>query len=264
MLTKPIIKEITKRIIKNGILIYTKGKAKKEPNFQILDLLIPRERKIRSIVGGLETSLGKTLWEPLAKELSANNNFEVIDKNLECPTNMPANLQNTLSNILEARTNKNGNLDAKKCHDLIYEACQKFIDEPIVAFKKAPRGFGVDIWLRKDEINYFFDTKTVQPNIGGLSKFVNQLLNWYAYFYSRYPTGKAEARIVFPYNPYNEDFWIKTKSGGFPLEKLNEGWVENEFWDFCTGYENTFGIIRECFTELKNSGEIKNELELLF
>ena len=37
--------------------------------FQPLDLLIPNERQIRSIVGGLETSLGTTLWEALTGHL---------------------------------------------------------------------------------------------------------------------------------------------------------------------------------------------------
>ena len=40
--------------------------------------MIPKERKIRSIVGGLETSLGTTLWEPLAKALAIENNFEIV------------------------------------------------------------------------------------------------------------------------------------------------------------------------------------------
>lgn len=46
---------------------YARRSLKKNRKFQILDLLIPNERKIRSIVGGLETSLEPTLWEPLAK-----------------------------------------------------------------------------------------------------------------------------------------------------------------------------------------------------
>jgi len=51
---------------------------------------------------------------------------------------------------------------------------------------------------QKNNINYFFDTKTVQPNVGSYSKFVEQILNWYAFFYAKNPTGKAVARIVFP------------------------------------------------------------------
>ena len=125
-----------------------------EPNFQILDLIIPTERRIRSVVGGMETSLGTTLWEPLAKNLALLNGFEVINENLLKPTIMPANLQNTLQIVLEGRHNRNPVFNSINCHDRIKEICQGFINNPIPFFTNAPRGFGVDIWLKKENINY--------------------------------------------------------------------------------------------------------------
>ena len=38
-----------------------------------LDLIFPKERRIRSLIGGLETSLGTKVWEPLAKMFAQNN-----------------------------------------------------------------------------------------------------------------------------------------------------------------------------------------------
>ena len=43
-------------------------KRNKVKTFHPLDYIFPKERKIRSKVGGLETSLGKNLWERLAKK----------------------------------------------------------------------------------------------------------------------------------------------------------------------------------------------------
>ncbi len=261
MLTNKEAKEIIKETVKKSIIDFAQKSLTKKAKFQILDLLIPKERKIRSIVGGLETSLGTTLWEPLAKALALKNGFEVIEQNLESPVNIPSNLSNTLQTILDERKRNSGVYNAISSHSEIVRVCQSFLIRPIDSFESAPKGFGVDIWLKKDGVNYFFDTKTVQPNIGQYSKFVEQILNWYSFFYSRFPDQKAEARIVFPYNPHKDIFWNKTMGKGKPLEKDNEGWVENQFWNFCSGLDDTYSIIVETFKELRDSKELEADLD---
>ena len=261
MLTNEEAKVIIKKTVKESIINFAEKSLKKKAKFQILDLIIPKERKIRSIVGGLETSLGTTLWEPLAKALALKNGFEVIRQNLESPVIMPSNLNNTLQTILDERKRSSGVYNATSSHEEIVKICHSFLARPIDSFESAPKGFGVDIWLKKDGINYFFDTKTVQPNIGQYSKFVEQILNWYSYFYSRFPDQKAEARIVFPYNPHNGLFWDKTMGKGKPLEKDNEGWVENQFWNFCSGLDDTYSLIKETFMELRDSKELEADLD---
>lgn len=264
-LTKEEVFDISKKTVIDSLSSFIRQRAKRAPNFQILDLIIPTERKIRSVVGGMETSLGTTLWEPLAKNLAKKNDFEVIEENLSAPANMPASLQNILQIVTEGRLNENNLYTAQYCHDRIKEVCNSFIQQPISEFINAPRGFGVDIWLRKNDINYFFDTKTVQSNVGGYSKCFSQILNWYAYYYSRFPEGNSNARIVFPYNPYGKvDFWSKTIGRGKPLEPFNEAWVENEFWDFCSGVENTYEIIYNSFIDISESGELEEIIQGIF
>jgi hypothetical protein len=256
---------ISRQTVIESITNFIRNRQNRIPNFQILDLIIPTERRIRSIVGGMETSLGTTLWEPLAKNLSRLNGFEVIEENLLSPANMPANLLNTVQIVSEGRLSRNDLYTANYCHDRIREVCQGFIQQPITEFVTASRGFGVDIWLRKDGINYFFDTKTVQSNVGGYTKYFNQILNWYSYFYARYPQGRAKCRIVFPYNPYgHDDFWVRTIGRGWPLEPNNESWVEDQFWNFCSGIENTYEIIHESFISISESGDLEQIIQNIF
>ncbi len=263
--TREEIFQISRQTVVDSITNYIRNRENRIPNFQILDLIIPTERRIRSIVGGMETSLGTTLWEPLAKNLARLNDFEVVENNLMAPANMPANLQNTVQIVTEGRLIRNELYSAEHCHDRIKEVCQAFIQQPINEYVSAPRGFGVDIWLKKDGINYFFDTKTVQSNVGGYTKCFNQILNWYSYFYSRYPNQRASARIVFPYNPYGEeDFWSRTIGRGWPMEANNEGWVENQFWDFCSGIENTYQIIHEAFISISETGDLEEIIQEIF
>lgn len=254
-----------KCIVKDTIISSVKGFAKKSLNkktkFQILDLLIPNERKIRSIVGGLETSLGSTLWEPLGRALAKENGFNVKKKDLMCPANMPSILNNTLQSIKDDRLAEGGMYNAQTSHDAIKNACQGFKNRPIDSFVKPKSGRGVDIWLEKNGINYFFDTKTVQPNLSTLTGCLEQVLGWYAYYYSQVPDGQAEGRIVFPYNPTpDKSFWEGAIGGGKPLEPGKEAWVENEFWDFCSGYTGTYSIIEESFTEIRENGDLTEAL----
>ena len=55
---------------------------KKEPpnTSNYLDLIFPAERYTHSIMTGLLTSLGTTLWEKISKKIAAHNNFEVLDE----------------------------------------------------------------------------------------------------------------------------------------------------------------------------------------
>lgn len=264
ILTEDDIKKIVRDTIVTSIQNFAKSSLKKKPKFQILDLLIPKERKIRSIVGGLEGSLGTTLWEPLGKALAAKNGFNVINQDLLCPSNMPAALSNTVESIKEDRNAEGGLYDAKSSHEAIKRVCQNYKTNPIDSFKKPKSGRGVDIWLEKDGINYFFDTKTVQPNLSTLTGCLDQVIGWYSFYYSKYPEGTAIGRIVFPYNPTPEkSFWKGVIGGGKPLEPSEEAWVEDEFWDFCSGYKGTYSIIKEAFHEIRESGELKEVLDEL-
>jgi hypothetical protein len=264
-LTSNEVFEISRTTVIESITNFIRNRDGKIPNFQILDLIIPTERRIRSVVGGMETSLGTTLWEPLAKNLAAHNGFEVVDGNLTAPANMPGNLQNTLQLIVEGRLTRNAMYNSVYCHDRIKEVCQSFINHPITEFVPAPKGFGVDIWLRKDNVDYFFDTKTVQSNLGSYTKYINQIFNWYAYFYAQNPTGNSIGRIVFPYNPYEgQQFWDKTIGKGWPLEPKSEGWVEDEFWNFCSGIENTYSQIHDSFISISKSGELEHIIQEIF
>lgn len=259
------LKDLIKSATIKAISSYCERKiADPERKFQILDILMPKERLIRSVIGGMETSLGRTLWEPLAKAIAATNGFTVVAQNLQAPANMPASLANGVTGILEDRFNNRGVYDGKSAHEEIKKLCQPFLKTSL-SFQKAPTGFGVDVWLQKDGVDYFFDTKTVQPNIGDYKSFLTQILNWYAYYYAGNPQGKAEGRIVFPYNPYNgKDFWKNTKGGGKPLEARTEGWVEDEFWDFISGEKNTFNTIKDCLKEINTAKTLESKLDVLF
>ena len=68
--------------VKLAIKKFFKTKENKElKTFHILDILFTKERRIRSLIGGLETSLG-IVWEAIAKILARSNGFEIVEKKI--------------------------------------------------------------------------------------------------------------------------------------------------------------------------------------
>ncbi|KKQ48877.1 MAG: Type II restriction endonuclease TdeIII [Candidatus Shapirobacteria bacterium GW2011_GWE1_38_10] len=257
------VREEIKSNLKNSIRRYTTNFS--YDSFQPLDLIIPKERKIRSLVGGLETSMGTTVWEPIAKTLAKLNGFEVIPEKILEPTPFPPELRVGLSNDISARENRGTWISSNVCVNNFRSICAG-IDRSGLTYIDPPPGTGVDVWLKKNGKEYAFDIKTVQPNVGGIKSFNKQILEWYAYRICKEPSVQIECKIVYPYNPYKSDFWSHAKTTGGILEPKVDALVENEFWNFLSGDENTYQEITNMLKELSAEGfgkELSNIIEKL-
>ncbi|MEH2065399.1 MAG: TdeIII family type II restriction endonuclease [Nostoc sp.] len=248
------LKERIKENLKTSIRkLFKKTKDKK---YQVLDDIFPKERRIRSLIGGLETSLGTTFWEPISKILAEINGFEIIQDKILVPTPFPPALQNELDKLVYERENKPNNrrVSTEECIDRLKNVAAKTNPQDIAAYiyKSPPSGTGVDIHLFKDGIEYLFDIKTAQPNQGDFQKFNKQMLQWYAYRLAKDTNAKLKARIAIPFNPFSKSWYEiqKGKLSSSPLDIAQDIWVENKFWDFCSGTENTFEQLKALFVEL--------------
>ena len=99
------IEKIVHDTIKNSISDFFEGKDVKVEH--VLDLIFPRERRIRSLIGGLETSLGTRLWEPLAKAFANEGGFEVLSEksyNEKVPV-IPKEVRNFTASLLDKKKN---------------------------------------------------------------------------------------------------------------------------------------------------------------
>ncbi|MEA5528911.1 TdeIII family type II restriction endonuclease [Dolichospermum sp. UHCC 0684] len=246
------IKRIIKENLKKSIRNFFKGKKIK--NYQVLDDIFPKERRIRSLIGGLETSLGTTCWEPIAKTLAELNGFEIIQEKILIPTPFPKTLQSELDRLVSERENKPNNrrISTKECIQSLKNAALKINPQDIKKYISPSTGTGVDLHLSKDGIEYIFDIKTTQSNQGDFKKFNKQMLEWYAYRLAKHPHANVEARIAIPFNPFKKSWYEEKKSmlSSSPLDTTQDIWVENEFWDFCSGKENTFEELQSLFVEL--------------
>jgi hypothetical protein len=227
----------------------------------VLDRIFPVERRIRSLIGGLETSMGTTVWEPVAKVLAKANDFTIEDRKLLMPEPFPQVLSEAIDKLRRLRESKSTWISMGECVEQMRNAAQR-IDRSNLSYIAPPAGKGVDVYLSKDGIEYAFDIKTVQPNQGDGLKFNLQLLEWYAYRLCQDPSANFEARIAFPFNPYPDDWWNHQGKRAYPLEKRKDAWVQDEFWDFCSGHSNTWVDILHVFEQLgqENFGNQFNDI----
>lgn len=218
-----------------------------------LDLLIPTERKVRSVVGGLETSIGTTVWEPVAKTLAKTNGFEIIEEKFLMPSPMPIELAQELSKIISLRESKSTWIDASECIARLKNVCNR-IDRSSLEYIAPPAGTGVDILIRKNNKYFAYDTKTVQPNLGSVKGFNKQILEWYAYAICKNPDIDLSCSIAYPYNPYRTNFWNRAPHNKGVLQPSVDALLENEFWDFLSGLTGTYQMITEILSELNTEG----------
>jgi hypothetical protein len=242
-----IIKNKIKESLKIAIRNFFKNKEVKTSN--ILDYLFPKERRIRSLIGGLETSIG-TVWETIAKTLADVNGFEIITEKILMPEPFPDKLRRELDHLINEREHKFISTDdcIKRLRDI---ALISRTNNNSINFVKPPAGHGVDIYLKKGDVEYIFDLKSPQSNTGDFKRFNKQLLEWYAYKFAKDPQLNLEARIAFTFNPFKRDWYEEQKSKiSTYLDISKDIYVENEFWDFCSGEDHTWEKIQQLFIEL--------------
>ena len=245
------IEDLVYTTIQESITNFFQGKVVKVEH--VLDLIFPRERRIRSLIGGLETSLGTRLWEPLAKAFAEQGGFSVLDEkefNRSVPV-LPDNIRHFISDFEEKKS-----VDMTLTHDSFFNKLNNYIkdmDLSAIEYRQIPKGQGIDIWIKKDNVEYLIDIKTTQINAGSGPKFNSNMLNWYAYQAISKKQCRTKCLLAFPFNPHSQkDFWRKEGGKSKPLIPGDEALVADEFWDFLYGRPNTTALI---FREFKRLGE---------
>lgn len=238
--------------IKVSITKFFEGKDVKVEH--VLDLIFPKERRIRSLIGGLETSLGTRVWEPIAKLFAEENGFTVKNEkefNGRVPV-IPDFVRHAISDF-EAQKQADPSLKIEDFFQEIKEEIKKR-NYVVEAWQSIPKGEGADVWIEKEGKEYLIDIKTTQINAGSGPKFAKNQLNWYAY---RALAGANDVKclLAFPFNPHTgKDFWAREGGKASPLIPADEAVVADEFWGFLLGRESSTDLIFRCFKSLGDKG----------
>ncbi len=246
-----LIKNLTREVVKRSFFRYFFRREPVETKHLLLSRLYPHESLVGSAIVGLQTSLGTTLWENLAKGLAEKNNFQVLNPKEELlkPNVIPKAVENLIGEWGRKRDESGKELplnDFRKAMKKIVNSS----DTP-KSFKKLGKGSGADLYLVKNGVKYVFDLKTVQLNAGAGSKFNKTLMEWITFdLFQNGVSSHLKPMLAIPYDPTaGGDWWQKFGGRVAPLDKSDIK-VGNEFWDFISGSNKTLEIITAVFDEM--------------
>lgn len=159
-ITNEQITKITKSVVKSSFFKYFLCRESVSTQHILLSKLFPSESVIRSAFGGLETSLGTSLWEQIAKKIAAENGFEVLNNKtaIQQPINLPTSIRNLLAEHTELRKRPGENIPISIYADELSKKILALDPEDIPSqYVKITKGSGIDVYLRKDNLEYAFD-----------------------------------------------------------------------------------------------------------
>jgi deoxyadenosine/deoxycytidine kinase len=259
-----LIKKTVKSVVISSFDSWKENKLKKaiDTEHVILDIIAPKERLIATIIQSLQTSLGQKLWEKLTKELAKLNSFEVCDKK-----DFFKPKTEHFKYIIEKWKTKREDNNNITLEDYIKDL-KKEIKKYKKKFKetkkiKIPKGDGLDVWLKKDNINYLLEIKSPHINAGNGNDFSHKLMKQYFYHLFWNPESEVKAQLAIPYNPFNEPYEKAEKGRISPLIKNEDYLVDNDFWKFITGNKNSMKLLKESISELKEDGDLYKKITSL-
>ena len=186
-----------------------------------------------SFIHSLSTMLGISLYEEIAK-IVAKENYDEVETSYDVEGFISPEENAKIAQILQETKSGKRDPDKEKETKEILECGKKNSEEHKIR---------ADLFLKKDEEEYYVEIKTAKPNMDVFAKSKQKLLEWIAL-----RKKKVNTLLAIPYNPYHpepyERFTMKRYIGG---EK--DLLVGEDFWKFLGG-EGTYGEILDIFDQV--------------
>lgn len=210
-------------------------------NKPIHNRLLGEDRMIMfSIIHSINTNIGTSIYEPIAKELAAPY-FERVETQAILSGKYSADAQQEIAAIMgelslgTVRPDQNAELKR------IRSKCRSGSE----VAKKMTR---VDIFLKNLNDYYLIDIKTAKPNKGGVRDYKQTALEWMAAILYENPEANVVPIVGIPYNPYYPqpyDRW--TFSNFFDSSEKAQLLVAEDLWNFLAGGEDIYDHLLDCF-----------------
>lgn len=242
-------KERIKKLLSLKIEAKLKSYGRETTSMPFLARLIQDNEKIAaySFIHSMATTLGMSIYEEVAV-IIASETAEEAFRNY----GVGGVISNAQRAVIGSIVNRLRNNERKA--DIVEETKEVLAassNEGV--FQKS--GNIADFYMKRDGVEYYFEIKTVKPNIDVFEKSKTKLLEWVAR--KRKP---VKVFLVFPYNPYHPNPYLRFTETGM-MDAPNDFLVGEEFWDFLGG-EDTFADLLNTFDEVGK--EFKERLNTKF
>ena len=234
-------------LLSNKIEAKLRSYGRKTTSMPFLARLIQDNEKIAaySFIHSMATTLGMSIYEDVSVIIASENSEECF-RHYGVGGAISKNQKSTIGNIIVGLRNGDRKANIKK-----------EIEEVLLAswengeFQKS--GNIADFYMKRKGKEYYFEIKTVKPNIDVFEKSKTKLLEWVA---RRRKT--IHVCLAFPYNPYHPEPYHRFTEVGM-MNSPHDFLVGDEYWDFIGG-KSTFSELLKVFDKVgKNFKEKLNK-----
>jgi len=242
-------KQKIKTLLSSKIEAKLKSYGRETTSMPFLARLIQDNEKIAaySFIHSMATTLGMSIYEDVSVIIASETADEAFRN------------YGVGGAISEAQKTSIGHIIAKLRNGEREANIEKETEEVLKAssvngeFQKS--GSIADFYMRRGSQEFYFEIKTVKPNIDVFEKSKTKLLEWIA-------RRRKEVKVflAFPYNPYHPEPYSRFTEVGM-MDAPKDFMVGDEYWDFIGGKE-TFPDLLKTFDDVGK--EFKERLEKKF
>lgn len=226
--------------------------ARETSSMPFLTRLIQDSEKVAaySFIHSIATTLGMSIYEDISKIIAEENAEECFTR-YDIGGVISREQKSMIDDIVRRLRNGEGKVNHDQEVKLVLSVSAK-------DGKAQKEGRIADLYMKRNGKEYYFEIKTVKPNIDVFTKSKTKLLEWVAR--QRNP---VKVFLAFPYNPYYPQPYERFTEQGV-LEKGEEFLIGKEYWDFLGG-ENTFEELLLLFDKVgkKFKGQIMQKIRLV-
>ena len=230
-------KEKIDQLISHKIEKKLKVYGRETSSMPFLSRIIQDNEKIAaySFIHSVSTSLGMSIYEEVSV-IIAEPYCEECFKNHAVGGVISVDQKKTISKIVRELRNKEREPNINK-------EIQEVLQADTSQEKVQKSGNIADFYMKKKDKEFYFEIKTVKPNIDVFKESKIKLLEWVAR-----KRKKIYPYLAFPYNPYHPQPYERFSTAN--LVKVNEDFlVAKKYWDFIEG-DNTFEQLLDVFSKV--------------
>jgi len=231
------IKSLLKEKINNKLETY----ARETSSMPFLAKIMQDAEKVASysFIHSLATTLGMSIYEKIS-EIVASVRYDAVKTSYDVKGEISNEENSVISQILQEI--KNGTRKSNK---------EQEIKEILQCKSESGRKIKIrtDLFLKKENDEYYIEIKTAKPNIDVFAKSKEKLLQWVAL-----RKKKVNTLLAIPYNPYHPEPYSRFTLQGY-LDEDKELYVADKFWELLGGkgtYKEILDIFDAVGKELKD------------
>ncbi|ARN55678.1 TdeIII family type II restriction endonuclease [Sedimentisphaera salicampi] len=227
------IKQLLSEKIENKLSRY----GRETVSMPFLARLIQDNEKIAaySFIHSIATTLGMSIYEDVSVIIASERSQEAYKK-YGVGGVLASEQKDRISSIVNEL--RNGSRDAN-----IENEISEVLSASAQGGEFQKSGNEADFYMKRDGEEYFFEIKTVKPNIDVFQASKTKLLEWVARKRER-----VNVYLAFPYNPYHPEPYSRFTEVGM-MDLGNDFLIGEQYWDFIGG-NGTFSKLLEVFDEV--------------